>query len=764
MGCSPLWMQRTIPRARVTLPRWLFTVVALAGLASARTGLAQGTDPALTPPHVLTEAPAKYPEGATGAADVTLEIVVSENGGVTDVTVIEGTEPFAAAAVESARGYRFEPARRADKPVRARIRVVVSFTPPPPPRRSLPIPEEEPTTAPAKAAAPQPVQEVLVLGRKEPKTPTEHRMGRAEMRVVPGAFGDPFRALDVLPTLVPIVSGLPYFYIRGAPPSAVGYYVDEVRVPYLFHFALGPAVIQPALIEEVALHPAAFPGRYGRYAGGIVAGTTRDPAKELYGEAQIRIFDAGAYVEAPFAGGRGSAGVGGRYAYPGPILSLIVPEVTINYRDYNARASYDLSDRWRATVFTFGSFDYASEREDGVEDVLFASEFHRLDVRLDHRGADGSVSRVATTLGLDRTRLEDSRFAQSLLTGVRGRHQRRLGRFVDVEVGADALAEHYSGELPSPFSVSREDYEAAQTLFSPRTDTATGAWVSATYRPAEGWDLTATMRGDVFTSDGKVIVGPSPRTSMRVPLTSKIAFLGALGVAPQPPAFAIPIPAVGYRGLPGGLAFGYQKSAGFDVKLPLKFGLKAVGFHHTYFNMRDFAQDRGNLDFDDDTQLRTNAPTQSFGLEVFLSRKLSERFAAFMSLNVSRAQLGSNRFTKASVSPFDRTYVAQVGGVVDLGRNWRVSSRFLTYRGWPTDPPLALQTTNDRLPPFYRVDLRIEKRWIWREHRYIGLVLEGLNVTASKEILSRSCIPNGECVNEDFGPLTIPSIGVEGAL
>lgn len=733
---------------------------------NARDALAQAVDPTLTPPRVLEQAPAIYPASATGAAEVVLHLVVGEDGSVGDVVVLEGGEPFATSAVEAARAYRFEPARRAGKPVRARIKVVVSFAPPPPPRRALPTPDDPlPEALPGEApAAPSRVEEVRVVGIREPKTPTEHRMGRAELRVVPGAFGDPFRAIDVLPSLVPIVSGLPYFYIRGAPPSAVGYYVDEVRVPYLFHFALGPGVIHPALVEEVALHPAALPGRYGRFAGGVVAGTTRDPAKELYGEGQIRLFDAGAYVEAPFAGGKGAAGVGGRYAYPGPLLSLFAPNLTINYRDYNARVSYDVSERWRASVFTFGSFDYASETErSGRENVYFASEFHRVDVRFDHRGGDGSVTRVATTFGLDRTRLEDARFAQSLLVGARGRHQRRLGRHVDVEVGVDALAEHYTGELPNQYAVSRRDYQSAETLFAPRTDSATGAWVSATYRPAEGWDLTATMRGDVFTSAGKVLFGPSPRTSMRVPLSSRVAFLGALGVAPQPPAFAIPVPAVGYRGLPGGLVFGYQKSAGLELKLPWRFTLKTVGFHHSYVNLRDFSQERGDLDLNNAPPL-ANAPTQAFGVELFLSRKLSERYAAFASVNLSRAELGSSQLTKAQISPFDRTYVAQVGGVIDLGRNWRASSRFLTYGGWPMDPPLASENTGRRLPPFYRVDLRIEKRWIWKERRYIGLVFEGLNVTGSQEIVSRTCTSGGACNEQKLGPIVIPSIGVEGAL
>lgn len=710
----------------------------------------------LVPPKLVHEEAAKYPAGATGAATVVVEILVDLDGTVSETRVADGDEPFASEAALAAKKSRFEPARRGERAVRARIKIAISFTPPPPPRKRLGPDEGAPPAPPAPPA----VDEVLVLGRKEPRTPTEHRLGRAEMRVIPGAFGDPFRAIDILPGLVPIVSGLPYFYIRGAPPSAVGYYVDEIRVPYLFHFALGPGVVQPALIEEVALHPAAFPARYGRFAGGIVAGTTREPPTELRGEGQIRIYDAGAYVEAPFLDGRATAGIGGRYSYTAALLSLLAPGITIDYRDYNARFSYALSERWRLSAITIGAFDYASDVEDGRERVFFASEFHRLDVRADHRGADGSQSRIATTFGIDRTRLEDARFAQNFLTGVRGRHRMILSKDTDVEIGGDALAEFYSGDLPSPFAVRRENYEQALALFSPRTETAAGAWVSGTHRPAKGWDLTATMRGDVFTSQGKVAVGPSPRASMRVPLAEKISFLAALGIAPQPPAFAIPIPAVGYRGLPGGLAFAYQKSAGLEFLLPWKFTFKAVGFHHSYFNLRDFAQDRGDVDFEE-PQLEPSSPTQAYGLELFLMRKLTERFSAFSSATISRAQLGSTRLVGPRVSPFDRTYVAQVGGVADLGRNWRVSSRFLTYQGWPGANP-----GDDRLPNFFRIDARIEKRWLFGEKRdrWVGFVIEGLNVTGSKEILGRSCDPDGRCRNDEFGPLIAPSIGVEGGL
>jgi TonB family protein len=747
-------------------------LVAVLGTTHAPVAFGQTAPPAipdLVPPEILSKAEPIYPEGETKNANVIVEVVVGIDGAVEDVKVVEGEPPFAEAALTAARKYRFKPATRAGRPVRARIRVAVEFTVTVETRRPAPAPELAPAAPPSTPIAkpiqitkPAPIEEVKILGRRDVQSPTEHRMKRAEMRVIPGAFGDPFRAIDVLPSLVPIISGLPYFYIRGAPPSAVGYYVDEVRVPYLFHFALGPGVVQPALIEEVALHPAAYPARFGRYAGGIVAGTTRDPATELHGEAQIRLIDAGAYVETPLANGRASVGIGGRYSYTAAVISLFAPEVTIDYRDYNARASYQLTDNLRVSALAIGSYDYASNTKDGIEEVLFASEFHRLDLRLDHQGTNGSRSRVATTVGIDRTRLEGSRFAQDWLTGVRGRHTWSAGQNVDMEIGADALAEFYVGDLPSRFAVRPEDYRTAETLFSPRTDTATGLWTAAIYRPAPGWDLTGILRADAFTSDGKVAIGPSPRISAKVPIIPKVSFLAAMGVANQPPAFAIPVPAVGFRGLPGGLSYAYQKSAGLEIGLPLRFTLKTVGFHHSYFNLRDFARNRDNIDLDK-PQPDPGSPSQGYGLEVFLSRKMSERYAAFTSFTLQRSQLGSTLREPAAVSPFDRSYVFQVGGVVDLGRGWKTSARFLTYGGWPLERDPTTGRVVGRLPGFMRLDARLEKRWTMAKERWISLVFEGLNVTGSTDIVGRNCSPEG-CRNQELGPIIVPSIGVEGGL
>jgi Gram-negative bacterial TonB protein C-terminal/TonB-dependent Receptor Plug Domain len=741
--------------------------------------------PVLTPPVVVKSVALAYPDGATGSAQVIVEAVIDPDGRVVSARAIEGIAPFSAAAEGAVMRYEFTPGMRDGIAIRARVRLLVAFeppasapteTPPTPAATSvqgntLPASPEGPPKS-AAAAPPAAVEDVNVVGhRYETSSPTEHRLGSAEIRMLPGAFGDPFRAIEILPGIVPTVSGLPYFYLRGAPPAAVGYYVDEVRVPYLFHFGLGPGVIQPALISSVAVHPAAYPARFGRFSGGIVAGETKEPAATLTGEGLVRVYDAGAFVEAPIAGGKGHVAVGGRYSYTALLLSALLPGARIDYRDYNAHFSYKLSDKWRFTAFAFGAFDYASDQSQGKERVLFASEFHRLDLRFDHESGSKSHSRIAATIGLDRTRLEGALFARDYPVGIRGRHRTVFSDRAELEVGADILVDFFDGDLPSPYAVSKSEYETARTLYSPRTETSSGAWVSALLRPLAGpgnrllnkLEMTLTARADVFTSDGRVEFGPSPRASMRVPLYKDVAALFAFGVAPQTPAFAIPLPAVGYRGLPGGLSFAYQKSAGVEFKLPLDFTATAVGFHHSYFNMRDIFQDRDNPDVTK-SQERINSPGQAYGLEVLVKRKMLKGVSATISYTLSRSELGSTAQRKSIVNLFDRTHVFQLAGAIDAGRNWFLSARSVYYTGWPQVQDLLVGKPGARLPYFLRFDARIEKRWTWGKRGHVSLIFEGLNVTGAKETLSQSCDAETGCRDTSFGPVIVPSIGVEGAL
>src|SRR5690606_15240294 len=174
-----------------------------------------------------------YPAGAEGDALVVLRFVVQRDGSVQDVEVVLGDEPFASAAAAAALTWVFDPARRGTEPIAVRIEFQVTFEElsveqdPQPPAAELPgsTPAEDSPTAEIEdasgtaAAALQASAEVIV---QEELPSGRQTLTRAAARQVPGAFGDPLRAVDVLPGVTSVVSGLPFFYVRGAPPANNG--------------------------------------------------------------------------------------------------------------------------------------------------------------------------------------------------------------------------------------------------------------------------------------------------------------------------------------------------------------------------------------------------------------------------------------------------------------------------------------------------------------------------------------------------------------
>jgi hypothetical protein len=130
------------------------------------------------------------------------------------------------------------------------------------------------------------------------------------------------------------------------------------------------------------------------------------------------------------------------------------------------------------------------------------------------------------------------------------------------------------------------------------------------------------------------------------------------------------------------------------------------------------------------------------------------------------------------VSDFDRTHIVNAVLAYDLGQHWRAGARFLYYTG----APYSKLSGNVPIPPyngyrgpgFYRVDVRLERRWTIGKTGSIAFVLEGQNVTLNREVNpealqceSMMIGPQGgtdittRCSEGTIGPLTIPSVGVE---
>jgi TonB family protein len=703
---------------------------------------------AVMPPRLQGTADVPYPAGAKGDATVVLELLVSAEGTVEDVKPATGDEPFVTAATSAARAWRFDPATRNGRPLPAKIRIEVQFRAPAPPVEAPP-----PTATPTPQ---EPLEEVTVYGTKAP--PGTSSLGRAEVRQLPGAFGDPFRALDALPGVTPIVSGLPFFYIRGAPPGNIGYFLDGVKVPYLFHVGAGPSVIHPGMVDRVDLYPGGYPAQYGRFAGAVVAAETLAPRPEFHGEGNVRVFDLGALAETGFADGRGTALVAGRYSYTAAILSLIAKDTTLDYRDYEARATYDLTPDDRIGILTFGSYDLVGQTTNGIENVLFASEFYRVDLRWDHTVNERTHVRAAVTLGFDQTRIPDQpRNSQNKLAGTRLEVTHRASEHVLVRGGADALVEHYTSDSQPYADPDDPDTKRFNALFPARNDTTIGAWADVVLK-FRGWQLTPGARVDIFNSGSATAVGVDPRLSSRIDVAPRVHVLHTFGIAHQPPSYVIPIPGLAIGKLEGGLQRVIQASAGVEVDLPEATTATVTVFDNVFENMSDTLGVTPSRDPADNLNRDERSLGSAIGAELYVRRKLTRRLGGYLSYTFSRSirAVGREEF----VSAFDRPHVANAALAYDLGRNWRAGTRFTIYSGTPVLPPAnnglippARSLNPDRDPAFYRLDLRLEKRWNLSKKAWLAFVAEIMNATLHKEVVLGTTI----------GPVTIPSIGVEGA-
>ncbi len=192
-----------------------------------------------------------------------------------------------------------------------------------------------------------------------------------EIHAVPGARGDPFRVIQSLPGASQVAGFLPYVVVRGAAPGNTGYYLDGVRVPILFHVAVGPSVIHPYFIDSVDFYPSGAPVRLGRYTSGMIEGRTKAASRDRpRGDFEVRLTDAGGILEIPIdrrikpgckekerrkcerGDARGSLTVAGRYSYTAGVLSLVQSRAKIAFWDYQARLDHRLGSRANYTALS----------------------------------------------------------------------------------------------------------------------------------------------------------------------------------------------------------------------------------------------------------------------------------------------------------------------------------------------------------------------------------------------------------------------------
>ncbi len=601
-----------------------------------------------------------------------------------------------------------------------------------------------------------------------------------EIHNIPGTFGDPFRTAMLLPGVGSIVSGLGYPVIRGEAPGQTGTFIDEVKVPLLYHLGFGPAVVHPLYLQSLDFHPGNFPPEFGRFTGALIQAHTTDPAPEAQTMLSADFFKLSAFHTHPMRirEREVSVSAAARYGTFAFLARAIDPRAVLEYWDYQLRFDMKL-EHGDVRLLVFGAQDTtgtkAGTEPDGVTigDNLVRLGFHRMALRYRGRWLRSQVD-AGIEAGPDYTRTtgdprEANGDAVRLTENVLRPHAAvtlPLHPKFKVRFGSDLLVQQWTD-----FSFGTIVVPGVSETFLPRWGLTPGAFIQADWQPTARWLIRPGVRFDHYAYMSQTVTqrqtGFDPRISARFQIRPGLFVKGGIGVYQSPPRFLLPWPGLEGFGLDQGLNRSNQASLGTELALPWDSTLDALVYYNWLPRVSEFGIG-STQNSDNNLSGLSTYPGRSYGLEMIARRRLGHRLFGWLTYTLARSE---RQYPLAGwrAADFDQTQIINAVASYSLGRAWTVSTVFHYNSGRPYTPatPTAGGGGGDfqrlpgdrnlnRLPDFWRVDLRIEKREAF-DTWYLDFYVDWLNVSLQREATSWDDRRN----QPQTILITIPTIGLQ---
>ncbi|WNZ62102.1 TonB-dependent receptor [Myxococcus sp. MxC21-1] len=829
---------------------------------AAASGEVPATSAPPIPPRLLENSPAKLPEGfpLTHPVDVELELTLDEAGEVTDVRVArDGAPPeLVRAALHAATGLRFHPAMSGDTPVAVRLPFTYHFEPAiraavltgrirakgtrkplsgavvrsgehvaeadPQGHFELPLPPGEHSlhiTSPGHRLlylketleadqrlevvyALEPLAlnpyETVVRGARPRTEVSRITLHDQELREVPGTMGDPFRVVMLMPGVTTLASGLSYPVVRGVQPSASAFYLDGVRVPFLYHLMVGGAVVHPDLIETLDFQVGVPSARYGSLLGGAVDAHISRPREDgIHGSAYLDLIHSGVFLEVPLKDTGTVVAAAARISYTGLIVTRVAnaitapssftssdgrqftsggdPKMYADYWDYQARVDQRVG-QGQLRMLALGSSDAvgltarAPNQDSGGVGLLF----HRLDVRGRHPIAGGEAE-LGLTFGYDKLGIDfadDGKYDGEYIlrqgnVALRAGFTRELSDAARLELfgqlerrSADVVAVGIFrpvGPVEGPDAYNRPDILA----------TFAGVGAQLTLKPSARWALVPGVRVDSYHGFGSpTMLAVEPRLAVRHALTDTVTLKTGAGLYHQPATVLLPVPAGEMLALDRGLQRAMQFSAGAEWRPSPELEILAEAYFNPLqrtleFNFEDVLSNlrRRGLEADD-----IQGRGHTYGVELMVRRPLgrnwfgwatygfnqSQRFERYARMGPNGEEVGQAEgylpyaFEQAHTFKAALSYrfpFVTVGAVAHFNTGRPESGQF----GYRTMQPGTTENGTPewrpvsrdavgRLPPFFRLDVRASHSWAFNNF-VLDVYLDVFNVTARSEVISR---------------------------
>jgi TonB family protein len=615
--------------------------------------------------------------------------------------------------------------------------------------------------------APKDLYEAVVVGQREKKDVTSVTLTSGEVGRLAGVSGDTVKVVQNLPGVARAPGGFGLLVVRGGNPTDTRVYVDGVEVPLVFHFGGLTSIVPSELVEGVDFEAGNFGARYGRATGGRIDLRTRDPGdKRLHLVADGNLFHAMALAEGPVRENL-SVAVAVRRSYADAVIERAARDqedftisVAPRYYDYQAKLS------WRATpddtvrVTALGSDDRmeftgieTGDLED-MERLKIGTAFAQAAASWDHRFSESARARIALAHGLIDVRnqygndgSERDRFH---VTTVRVEGSRDLTPALTLAAGVDGRVLPAArlvlefGEIPPANELGNPDPPKIRSTLDLEGSVEAGLWTEATWKPLEKLSVVGGLRGDRATYRGGMdsdMAWLDPRLAARYAVRDGTTVKGAAGIYHQPPQ---PVYLTKEWGNPELGAEGARHyMVGAEQRI---FGPISADVQLYYKDLFDLTLPTPG------PERYTNGGTgKAYGAELLVRWNPGGRFFGWLSYSLSRS-IRDQDVVGGTIMPggaeFDQPHNLVAVGTLDLPELWEGFSfgfraRYTSgnpYRrvvtaiydaDWDRYEPVFEASPGARVPAFFQLDLRADKRWTWRTW-ILAAYLEVQNATNRK--------------------------------
>jgi hypothetical protein len=583
--------------------------------------------------------------------------------------------------------------------------------------------------------------ETTVFGETEKRDDKTRSLDREQFSTVPGANGDPVKAVQNLPGVNRAGAFSSQIIIEGSSPNDTRYNVDNQNIPLIFHFGGLSSVVMPEAVDHVDYLSAGFGPEFGQTTAGLVNLTVKDPQTDrMHGFIYADTMNAGGMVEGPI-NDHSSYLFGMRQSYIGYVLRSVVGK---DNKDFNLTAVPEFRDLVLAyknqvtpddtfKLVTVGSQDtFAFLLKHPVdEDPSFRGSFN-LDTKFfrvipewTHRYSAETTGRFSLGVGEDRVHVElgDYYFHtdRKAITG-RAEIENQLTGSWKSYLGMDF--QHYrttvSYQLPHFTSVGGIATNTGQLDTISRSYDADYVglyWRNVFHQQDSRWSFIPGIRVSYFNKTDEVL--PEPRVGVRYALDHGLALRAAAGLYNEAPSVQSLDKNYGNPDLTSERAVHYTVGFEKDFREGSSSGWSLTNdfFYKRLYNL--VAQTMTSRNYDN------SGYGHIYGLEL-MGKYRSSTWQGWISYTFSRSRRG-DALHPETVSQYDQTHLLTAVAERDLGRNWMISTRVRYTTGDPFTPiigasydvnndkyvPALGEIYSSRMGPFFQADVRFDKKWVY---------------------------------------------------